>query len=123
MSDDRHEPADLYQLTDVLRGSRVAILFVCSGGRLDMHPESGGPIGMAHHLLGQGLHAVIAPSWPIELFAARPWLTGFLDAWKREALIIDACYAGNLAVAKASGYDLKRSLAMTLLGNPFLTRS
>jgi hypothetical protein len=121
VSDDRHEPADLRQLADALRGSRVAILFVCSGGRLDLHPESGGPVGMAHRLLGYGLEAVIAPSWPIEFLAARPWLKAFLDAWKGGAPLIDACHAGNLAVAKASSYNLKRALAMTLHGNPFLT--
>jgi hypothetical protein len=122
LSDDRHEPTDLRQLGDALRGSRVAVLFVCSGGRIDQHPESGGLVGIAHRLLDSGLDAVIAPSWPIPFTIARPWLDAFLKAWGRGEQIIDAYRAGNDAVADATSHDLARSLAMTLYGNPFITR-
>lgn len=122
LSDDRHEPADLRHLADSLRGSRVALLFVCSGGRVDQHPESGGLIGIAHRLLDNGLDAVIAPSWPIPFTMARPWLTAFLKAWNDGEQIIDAYRAGNDAVATATSHDLARSLAMTLYGSPFITR-
>jgi hypothetical protein len=122
LSDDRHEPADLRQLTDALRGSRLAVLFVCSAGRIDQHPESGGLVGIAHRLLDNGLDAVIAPSWPIPFTIARPWLDAFLKAWNDGCQIIDAYRAGNDAVAVATSYDLARALAMTLYGNPFLTR-
>lgn len=121
LTDDLHEPADLRKLADALRGSRVAVLFVCHGGRLDPHPESGGPVGMAYRLLDQGFEAVIAPSWPVPFLVARPWLRAFLDTWHGGAELIDACHAGNLAVAGASSHDPKRALAMALHGNPFLT--
>ena len=121
VSDDRHEPADIRELADLLRGTRVAILFVCSGGRRDVHPESGGAIGLSRRLLDQGLSAVIATSWPMEFFVARPWLQGFLPSWRNGTPLIDACFAANQAVAKAFSYNLRRSLAMTLYGNPYLT--
>ena len=122
LSDDRHEPAELSQIVDALRGSRVGILFVCSGGRVDRHPESGGLVSIAHQLLDKGLDAVIAPSWPIPFTVARPWLDAFLKAWNGSSQIIDAYGAGNDAVAAATSHDLARSLAMTLYGNPFITR-
>lgn len=122
LSDDQHEPTDLRQLIDALRGSRVAVLFVCSGGRLDQHPESGGLVGIAHRLLDKGLDAVIAPSWPIPFTMARPWLDAFLKAWNAGSQVIDAYRAGNDAVATATSTDLSRSLAMSLYGNPFITR-
>lgn len=122
LSDDRDEPADLRQLVDALRGSRVAVLFVCSGGRLDQHPESGGLVGIAHRLLDKGLDAVVAPSWPIPFTMVRPWLNAFLKAWNGGSPIIDAYRAGNEAVAAATSIDPARSLAMSLYGNPFVKR-
>ncbi|MFC5394041.1 hypothetical protein [Bosea vestrisii] len=122
LSDDRDEPADLRQLVDVLRGSRVAVLFVCSGGRMDEHPESGGLVGVTHRLLDKGLEAVVAPSWPIPFTMARSWLGAFLKAWNGGSQIIDAYGAGNDAVAAATSHDFARSLAMALYGNPFITR-
>lgn len=122
MSDDQHQPADLRQVVDVLRGSRVALLFVCSGGRLDQHPESGGTVGIAHKLLDKGLDAVIAPSWPLPFTMVRPWLKAFLDSWQAGDLIIDTYGAANAAVAATTSSDLPRSLAMSFDGNIFLVR-
>ncbi|WP_164019001.1 hypothetical protein [Pyxidicoccus trucidator] len=122
LSDDQHQPTDLRQLIDALRGSRIAVLLVCSGGRLDQHPESGGLVGIAHRLLDKGLDAVIAPSWPIPFTMARPWLDAFLKTWNAGCQVIDACRAGNDAVATATSTDLSRSLAMSLYGNPFIAR-
>ena len=122
LSDDQHRPADLRQIVDVLKASRVALLFVCSGGRLDQHPESGGLVGIAHRLLDKGLDAVVAPSWPIPFLMVRPWLKGFMNAWSAGAPVIDAYGAGNRAVVAATSADLSRSLAMSLYGNPFVTR-
>ena len=74
LSDDEHESADLRQLADALLASRIAVLFVCSGGRLDQHPESGRLMNFGHHLPKNGLDAVIAPSCPVPSVVARPWL-------------------------------------------------
>jgi tetratricopeptide (TPR) repeat protein len=122
LSDDQHQPADLRQVVDVLKASRVALLFVCSGGRLDQHPESCGLVGIAHRLLDKGLDAVVAPSWPIPFLMVRPWLGGFLKAWDAGSPVLDACGAGNAAVRAATSSDLARSLAMSIYGNPFVTR-
>lgn len=122
LSDDRHEPADLRHLADAVRKSRLALLFVCSGGRIDQHPESGGIVSVAHHLLDQGLDAVIAPSWPIPFTMVRPWLGAFLASWNGGASVMDAYRSGNEAVATSSSSDLGRSLAMSLYGNPFIAK-
>ncbi len=122
LSDDQHQPADLRQVVDVLKASRVAVLFVCSGGRLDQHPESGGLVGIAHRLLDEGLDAVVAPSWPIPFLMVRPWLRGFLQAWMAGVPVLDAYGAGNAAVRAATSSDLARSLAMSVYGNPLVMR-
>ncbi len=122
LSDDRQEPADLLDLVDAVRGSRVAILFACSGGRMDVDPDGGGILGIPFRLLGQGLEAVIAPAWSVPFNIVRPWLDAFLTAWIGDCMIIDACRAANDAVAAASSDDPARYLAMTLCGNPFALR-
>ncbi len=122
LSDDRHEPAELRHLVDAMQKSRVALLFVCSGGRIDRHPESGGIVSIAHRLLDRGLDAVIAPSWPIPFTMVRPWLSEFLAAWNAGSCVIDAYRAGNVKVATSTSFDLGRSLAMSLYGNPFVTK-
>lgn len=122
LTDDRDEPADLRGLVDALRRARVVVLFVCSGGRFDTHPESGALIGIPHQLLDAGVSAVVAPSWPVPFTIARPWLTAFLKSWEDGRQIIDACRDANDAVAVATSHDLGRSLAMMVYGNPLLTR-
>lgn len=121
VSDDHHEPANIEELADLLRGSRVAVLFICSGGRRDAHPEHGGAVGLSRRLLNQGVSAVIAPAWPLEFFVARPWLTAFIASWRKGDQVIDACFAANKAVQQAYSYNLRRSLAMTLYGDPSVT--
>jgi hypothetical protein len=122
LSDDSHEPLEFAQLVDAVRHSRVALLFVCSGGRFDRHPESGALAGLAHKLLDLGLDAVVAPSWPIPFTVARPWLKAFLTSWN-DGLPIMECYrVGNDAVAQETSHDFSRSLAMALYGNPFIKR-
>jgi hypothetical protein len=122
LTDDRNEPADLRGFVDALRGTRAVVLFVCSGGRVDAHPESGALIGIPHRLLDAGVSAVVAPSWPVPFTMARPWLTAFLKGWEEGRPIIDACRVGNDAVAAATSHDLGRSLAMMVYGNPLVSR-
>ena len=122
LSDDAHEPLNFSHLIDAVRGSRVALLFVCSGGRFDRHPESGALVGLAHKLLELGLDAVVAPSWPIPFTVARPWLRAFLASWHNGFSIMECYRAGNDAVAQETSHDFARSLAMALYGNPFIKR-
>jgi hypothetical protein len=122
VSDDKAHQTDLRHMIDALRSSRVVLLFVCSGGRLDQHPESGGMVGIAHRLLDKGVDAVISPAWPIPFNMVRPWLESFLVKWKDDVPLLDAYGAANAEVAAATSMDLSRSLAMSLYGNPFLKR-
>ncbi|MDF8359005.1 hypothetical protein [Ensifer adhaerens] len=120
LSNDDHVLTDISDVTEVTRRARVTVLFVCSGGRVDPHPETGMAIGLAKQILARGCSSVIAPAWPIPFFMARPWLEGFLRAWRKGELLLDAYHAANLSVAKSSSWDPKRTLAMTLYGDPFV---
>ena len=123
VSDDLHTQIEVTDLVDVTRNARVAILFVCSGGRLDPHPDTGMAVGLAKQLLANGFQAVMAPSWPIVFNVARPWLKGFLPAWEQGKELIDACFEANRMVALMSSYDPQRCLAMMLYGDPLVRRT
>ncbi|RYZ90659.1 MAG: hypothetical protein EOP04_03265 [Proteobacteria bacterium] len=74
-----HVPTSV--LAKVIRGVDLVILFVCSGGRLDMHPTSNGTVGFVKQLLGQNCSAVIACPWPLSLQVPAPWFSAFMQAW------------------------------------------
>jgi hypothetical protein len=120
LSNDDHGVTEIAQVAEVTRKARLTILFVCSGGRIDPHPETGMAIGLAKQILARGSAAVIAPAWPIPFFMARPWLAGFLGAWRKGAMALDACHAANRHVANVTSWDPKRALAMSLYGDPFI---
>jgi hypothetical protein len=120
ITNDEHSPTDIGEMAELTRNARLTILFVCSGGRIDADPETGMVVGLSKQILARGCSAVIAPAWPIPFTMARPWLDGFLPAWRAGAMLLDAFHAGNLAVAKATSWDPKRTLAMTLYGDPFI---
>jgi tetratricopeptide (TPR) repeat protein len=120
VTNDADALTDIPTMIEVTRRARLTILFVCSGGRIDPHPETGMALGLAKQILGRGCSAVIAPAWPVPFFIARPWLEGFLREWRKGTVLLDAFHAANLAVAKSSSWDPKRTLAMSLYGDPFL---
>lgn len=104
------------------RKARLTILFVCSGGRIDPHPETGMAIGLAKQILARGSAAVIGPAWPIPFFVARPWLDAFLKAWQGGMVVLDACHVANRHVSDKTSWDPKRALAMSLYGDPFICK-
>lgn len=120
LSNDSHSVTEIAQVAEVTRKARLTILFVCSGGRIDPHPETGMAIGLAKQILARGSAAVIGPAWPIPFFVAQPWLAGFFTAWRRGAMVLDACHAANLHVARLTSWDPKRALAMAVYGDPFI---
>ena len=120
VTNDADALTDIPTMIEVTRHARLTILFVCSGGRIDPHPETGMALGLAKQILARGCSAVIAPAWPVPFFIARPWLDGFLREWRKGTVLLDAFHAANLAVAKNSSWDPKRTLAMSLYGDPFL---
>lgn len=95
LSDDGHGFTEITQIAEVTRKARLTILFVCSGGRIDPHPETGMAIGLAKQILARGSAAVIGPAWPIPFFVARPWLDAFLKAWQGGMVVLDACHGAT----------------------------
>jgi CHAT domain len=104
-----------------LGGVGVVVLFVCSGGRMDVHPEASAVLGLVNQLLAKGCRAVIAPPWPLETSVPPHWLPAFLAAWNEGHPVIDACFVANAAVRKVLGDNPRHYLAMTLYGDPLIT--
>jgi CHAT domain-containing protein len=95
----------------------VAILFVCSGGRLDKHPSSDATIGLAREILDQGAQAVVAPPWPLESLVPPRWLPPFLSHWDAGATVAMAVHSANLCLYSRDS-DPSVGVAMTVFGNP-----
>jgi len=107
-------------LANSLRNIDVIILFVCSGGRSDKHPEAVTVLGMAKQILDRGCSAVIASPWPLDPRVAYHWLPIFLKHWSNGSSLIEANFAANQIVDHNFSQDTERGLAMTILGNPSL---
>lgn len=105
-------PADV--VATAIRNSRVAVLFVCSGGRSDKVPDANTTSGLAKQLLSMGCSTVIASPWPVEAMVAASWAPKFLKHWKSGTTAIQACHDANREI---SG-DPSRTLAMNLYGDP-----
>lgn len=101
-----------------LLGSKVAILFVCSGGRLDLEPGAQASLGLARMLLDRGCSAVIGSPWPLSGDVPGRWLPTFLDCWNRGVSIVDA---NALANEKVRGQADSRH-AMHVYGDPMITK-
>jgi len=109
-------PADV--VAKAVRNSRVAVLFVCSGGRSDKVPDANTTSGLAKQLLSMGCSTVIASPWPVEAMVAASWAPKFLKHWSKSGMTaIQACHDANKEI---SG-DPSRTLAMNLYGDPCQT--
>jgi tetratricopeptide (TPR) repeat protein len=110
-------------LSEDLRGVGVVVLFVCSSGRLDKHPDSRAMVGIMREMLDAGARAVIGPPWPLKVSVPPYWLPVFLEAWCDGKPVIDACFEANQAVQGRLGADPSSSLAMTVYGDPLACRA
>ncbi|TFZ08940.1 CHAT domain-containing protein [Ramlibacter humi] len=110
-------------LANALTGVELAILFVCSGGRVDSHPNMSTTVGLPKMLLDRGCRTVIASPWPLESLVPGWWLPAFLDAWAAGKSALEACHAANRHVASLHAYQPQRSLAMMVYGDPLLRSS
>lgn len=106
---------------NAFRNVGVVVLFVCSGGRTDSHPNHQTTIGLARTLLDKGCRAVVASPWPLNSLIPPAWLPKFLEAWKQGKELIDACFEANMEVRKRRGDDWAGCLAMTVYGDPLCT--
>jgi CHAT domain len=109
-------------LSKALNGVELVILFVCSGGRFDPHPFANTTVGLAKDLLNRGCTTVIASPWPLDARVPSHWLPQFLALWERGCFVVGANFEANNAVEKAMGDSPARCLAMTIFGDPLLTK-
>jgi hypothetical protein len=110
-------------LADALDQCNVAILFVCSGGRVDHHPLSNSVLGLPKEILDGGRQAVIASPWPLDVRVPAHWLPVFLTAWEEGDNLLVANFKANQSVAARMGDDPVNCLSMTVYGNPLLTKA
>jgi hypothetical protein len=109
-------------LSRALRGARITILFICSGGRFDKHPTASTAVALPKELLDRGCSAVIASPWPLDARVPSHWLPAFLDAWYAGKMLIEANHEANKSVKRAMGDSPKFGMALTVYGNPMLVR-
>lgn len=88
--DEAHRQISSEDLAHGLAGSKVAILFVCHGARLDTAPEGQATLGLARQLLDRGCSAVIGSPWPLRGDVPVRWLPHFLEAWAQDYPVADA---------------------------------
>jgi hypothetical protein len=110
-------------LAEALDRCNVAVLFVCSGGRMDKHPLSNSVLGLPKDLLNGGRQAVVASPWPLDARVPGHWLGTFLDAWNIGDTLMVANFKANQEVARRMGENPAHCLAMTVYGNPLVTRT
>ncbi|OPY99223.1 hypothetical protein A5906_26195 [Bradyrhizobium sacchari] len=109
-------------LGSALKNVGVAVLFICSGGRLDPHPMANTTLGLARQALGNGCTTVIASPWPIDSRIPSYWLPTFLKAWDAGVPVIDAAFDANARVRDAFSSELRDCMAMSVYGDPLRTR-
>lgn len=105
-------------LANAMRHSTVAILFICSGGRLDSHPRSETTVGLVTQLLDEGCGTVIASPWPLDSRVPSHWLPAFLTHWDLGHSVAEATFKANEKVVREMGDSPAVSLAMNVFGNP-----
>jgi hypothetical protein len=123
LADDEDLRIGSSEFARTFRNIRVVVLFVCSGGRTDKHPDAHSTVGLAKQLLDYGCSVVVASPWPLDARVTYHWLPPFLCAWREGKPIIEANFLANKAVDKAFPYEPSKSLAMTVFGNPLIARS
>ena len=110
-------------LGSALKNVGVAVLFVCSGGRLDPHPMAITTLGLARRVLGSGCTTVIASPWPIDSRIPSYWLPTFLEAWDAGVPVIDAAFQANARVRDSFSSEFRDCLAMSVYGDPLRTKA
>ncbi|MFW2162087.1 hypothetical protein ACG93T_12005 [Acinetobacter beijerinckii] len=119
ISDDGFLKISADEFCEKFRNIGVVILFVCSGGRSDLHPAVNTNIGLAKKMLDRGCSTVIASPWPLDIKMTYKWLPIFLEHWTNGVQLIDATYLANQAVSEAFSHDPSYCLAMSVFGDPF----
>lgn len=109
-------------LASIFAGASVAVLFICSGGRVDSHPQGETTVGLVKEILNEGCLTVVAPPWPLDVKVPPVWLPAFLERWSNGDTVIDAAFSANSQVAESFGGSLVDCLAMNVFGDPLLRK-
>ncbi len=118
LSDEVGQVMAANRLAHGLAGAKVAILFVCSGARIDLEPGAQAGLGLARHLLDRGCSAVIGSPWSLGGDVPAMWLPAFLEAWNQGMPVIDAnAYANETTRGLASARH-----ALHVYGDPLVCR-
>jgi hypothetical protein len=123
LSDDASLTLHPSALAGAVNGSSVVILFVCSGGRVDPHPNAETTVGLVKSLLDQGCCSVVASPWPLDTRIPSHWLPTFLREWTSGRTIIEANYLANKNVEKELGDCPSDCLAMNVFGDPYRVKA
>jgi len=119
VADERSTRLTARDVAAKLRGSKMVVLFICSGGRLDPHPYSSSTVGLPQLLLDYGCRTVIASPWPLHVAVASVWLPEFLQALSDGERAIIANFRANRTVAERFNFNPTFCLAMNVFGDPF----
>lgn len=111
------------RFAEAIRGAEVAVLFVCSGGRVDSHPMSNTTIGLVKYALEAGCKCVVASPWPLDSRVPSYWLPAFLSAWQSGEAVVDAVFEANQAVKGRFSAEPRDCLALTAYGDGLRTRA
>ncbi len=110
-------------LASSVKASRVVVLFMCSGGRVDSHPHAQTTVGLVKQLFDHGCATVIACPWPLDASVVAKWAPVFLRRWNDGATAAEAAFDANTEVAHLFGGDPVHCLAMNVYGDMFRTKN
>jgi hypothetical protein len=105
------------ELCKVIGSAKIAVLFVCSGGRVDNVPFGRELAGVPVALLRAGVQTVVASPWPLYVGVPAPWSRVFWEHLLRGATVGDACFRANGALRSQYPHP-SRWLAMHVYGDP-----
>jgi hypothetical protein len=122
ITDDEGLMESAVALARALSDVELAILFVCSGGRVDPHPMANTSVSLPKMLLDRGCRTVIASPWPLATVVPGNWLERFLEAWDAGDTALEATFKANQFTRKRLGPEPGLCLALTVYGDVLLTR-
>ncbi|MEJ5077959.1 hypothetical protein [Erwinia sp. MYb535] len=100
-----------------LRQCGVVIVFVCSSGRFDNHPEAATTIGLAKELIDNGCTAVVSSPWPLDPMMTMKWLPLFMESWMSGATVSEAVFVANKELTNYYSYDYSKCIALSVFGD------
>lgn len=104
-------------LAAALQDAGVVLLFICSGGRVDAHPQAETTIGLVKQLFNYGCASVVASPWPLNVSVPPKWLPVFLKKWGNGDTVANATFEANREVATHLGGNPADYLAMNVYGD------